>query len=142
MSNRVILSGRLCFEPELKTTPDGTEVVSFRIAVSRAFQKDKTDFFDVVAWRKTAVFFCQYFHKGDGIEVDGQLQTRQYQAKDGTNRTVVEIHADNVSFPPSKGKSASDTTVSAVPPQNESPVTESSELNRVIDDDLPFGRDN
>lgn len=148
MSNRTVLSGRLCFEPELKTTPDGTEVVNFRIAVPRVYQKDKTDFFDIVAWRKTAVFVCQYFHKGDGIEVDGQLQSRQYQAQDGTIRTVVEVVADNVSFPPGKGKQSSDSNVSVVPvpsPQSESSTSGLDELNRISDetpssdgDDLPF----
>lgn len=148
MSNRVVLSGRLCYEPELKTTNNGKEVVNFRIAVPRIYDKDNTDFFDIVAWEKTAVFLCQYFRKGDGVEVDGQLRTRQYQAKDGTNRTVVEIYADNVSFPPGKGKQSNDINVSAVPvtPQlNESPTSKLDELNNMNDevptlddDDLPF----
>lgn len=142
MSNRTVLSGRLTHEPELKTTADGTEVLSFRIAVPKPFKRDEADFFDIVAWRKTAVFVAQYFRKGDGIEVDGRLQTRQYQAKDGTNRTVVKVVADNVSFPPGKGKQQE--TADEVP--SVTPVSGMDELNRISDeaptpdggDDLPF----
>ncbi|MBQ8057626.1 MAG: single-stranded DNA-binding protein [Ruminococcus sp.] len=102
MINRVILMGRLVSDPELKTTTSGISVTSFRIAVDRSYVKAgaerQADFFDIVAWRNTAEFVCRNFGKGSLIAVDGQLQSRQYQAKDGTNRTVVEVVADNVSF--------------------------------------------
>ena len=102
MLNRVILMGRLVSDPELKTTTSGISVTSFRIAVDRSYVKAgaerQADFFDIVAWRNTAEFVCRNFGKGALIAVDGQLQSRQYQAKDGTNRTVVEVVADNVSF--------------------------------------------
>ena len=102
MLNRVILMGRLVSDPELKTTPSGVSVTTFRIAVDRSYVKSgeerKADFFDVVCWRSTAEFVCRYFGKGALIAVDGQLQSRTYQAKDGTNRYVVEVVADNVSF--------------------------------------------
>ena len=102
MLNRVILMGRLVSDPELKTTPTGVSVTSFRIAVDRSYVKSgeerKADFFDIVAWRSTAEFVCRYFGKGAMIAVDGQLQSRTYQAKDGSNRYVVEVVADNVSF--------------------------------------------
>ena len=102
MLNRVILMGRLVSDPELKTTPSGVSVTTFRIAVDRSYVKSgeerKADFFDVVCWRSTAEFVCRYFGKGALIAVDGQLQSRTYQAKDGTNRYVVEVVTDNVSF--------------------------------------------
>ncbi len=102
MINRVILMGRLVSDPELKTTATGISVTTFRIAVDRSYVKTgeerKADFFDVVCWRNTAEFVCRYFGKGSLIAVEGQLQSRTYQAKDGTNRYVVEVVADNVSF--------------------------------------------
>ncbi len=102
MLNRVILMGRIVADPELKTTGTGISVTSFRIAVERSYVKSgeerKADFIDVVCWRNTAEFVCRYFGKGSLIAVEGQLQSRTYQAKDGTNRYVVEVVADNVSF--------------------------------------------
>ena len=102
MINRVILMGRLVGDPELKTTQSGVSVTSFRIAVDRAYVKQgeerKADFFDIVCWRNTAEFVCRYFGKGSLIALEGQLQSRTYQAKDGSNRNVVGVVADNVSF--------------------------------------------
>ena len=102
MLNRVILMGRLVADPELKTTASGINVTSFRIAVDRSYVKSgeerKADFIDIVCWRQHADFVCRYFGKGSLIAVEGQLQTRTYQAKDGTNRNVVEVVADNISF--------------------------------------------
>ena len=102
MLNRVILMGRLVADPELKTTGSGISVTSFRIAVDRNYVKQgeerKADFIDIVCWRQQAEFVCRYFGKGSLIAIEGQLQTRTYQAKDGTNRNVVEVVADNISF--------------------------------------------
>lgn len=102
MLNKVILMGRLTAVPELKTTQSGNSVTSFRIAVERNYVKQgeerKADFIDIVCWRQTAEFVCRYFTKGSMIALEGQLQTRTYQAKDGSNRHVTEVVADNVSF--------------------------------------------
>ena len=102
MLNRVILMGRITADPELKTTNTGVSVTSFSIAVDRNYVKQgeerKADFFNIVCWRSTAEFVCRYFGKGSLIAVEGQLQSRQFQAKDGSNRYVVEVVADNVSF--------------------------------------------
>lgn len=102
MLNRVVLMGRLVADPELKTTNSGVSVCSFRIAVDRNYVKNgeqrQADFFDIVAWRSSAEFVCRHFTKGSLIAVDGQLQTRQYQTKDGSNRSAVEVVADNISF--------------------------------------------
>lgn len=102
MINIVVLMGRLVADPELKTTNTGVSVTTFRIAVDRSYVKAgaerEADFFDVVAWRSTAEFVCRNFSKGSLIALDGQLQSRQFQTKDGQNRTVVEVVANNVSF--------------------------------------------
>lgn len=102
MLNVVALMGRLVYEPELKTTQNGTNVCSFRIAVDRSFTRQgeerKADFIDVTAWRQTAEFVSKYFQKGSMIAIEGSLQTRQYQDKSGNNRTSTEVLASQVSF--------------------------------------------
>lgn len=102
MLNVVAIMGRLVYDPELKTTTQGTSVCSFRIACDRnraaKGEERKADFIDVVAWRQTAEFICKYFQKGSMIAIEGSLQTRQYQDKSGNNRTAVEVVANNVSF--------------------------------------------
>ena len=106
MLNIVALMGRLVYDPELKTTQNGTNVCSFRIAVDRSFARQgeerKADFIDVTAWRQTAEFVCKYFQKGSVIAIEGSLQTTSYQDKNGNNRTKVEVVASNVSFCGSK----------------------------------------
>lgn len=122
MLNRAILMGRLVADPELKTTNTGVSVTTFRIAVDRSYVKAgaerQADFFDVVAWRSSAEFVCRYFSKGSLIAVDGQLQSRQFTTKDGQNRTVVEVVADNISF---TGERRGTETPSNAPVSNEMP---------------------
>jgi len=102
MFNKVILMGRICHDLELKTTPSGFSVLSFRIAVDRNYQVKgedrKADFFSVVAWRSTAEFVSKYFGKGRMIMVDGELQTRQYVDKNGQNQNIVEVVANSIHF--------------------------------------------
>ena len=151
--NSVVLLGRIVFDPELKTTPNGKEVVNFRIAVDKPYQKDSergVDFFDVVAWGKTAAFIAQYFTKGKPIVVIGSLQTRTYEAKDGSNRHVTEILANSVEFvpnskndgtAPNSGHSEPNYTAPAAPPQMDSLLDDTKSSDVVIvgaEDDLPF----
>jgi len=109
MLNCAVLMGRLVADPELRTTSNGTSVTSFRIAVDRNFvrqgEERQADFIDVVAWRQTADFVTRYFHKGSMIAVQGSIQTRNYEDKNGNKRTAVEVVADNVSFCGSKAES-------------------------------------
>lgn len=102
MLNSAVIMGRLTANPELKTTENGVNVLRFTVAVERAI-KDKngnkqTDFINVVAWRQTAEFVARYFKKGDMIAVKGQIQTRQYDDRNGNKRTAVEIVTGEVSF--------------------------------------------
>ena len=124
MINRVVLMGRLVADPELKTTSTGVSVTSFRIAVDRNYVKSgeqrQADFFDIVAWRSSAEFVCRNFSKGSLIAVDGRLQSRQYKTKDGQNRTVVEVVADNISFTGERRESA--PTYQAPAYQNTEPI--------------------
>ena len=97
--NKVILTGYIASDIELKTTNQGTAVTSFRLAVRRPKTKnDMTDFLTIVAWRSTAEFISKYFHKGSGIEIYGIVTTRKWQDKDGNNRYATEIVAEGVDF--------------------------------------------
>ena len=110
MYNKVIMMGRICTDVGLKTTPNGTNVCSFRIAVDRRFQQKgeerKTDFFNVVAWRSTGELVNKHFGKGRMILVEGEMQTRQYTDKSGNQSTWYEINAERVSFTGEKSGNA------------------------------------
>lgn len=106
--NKVILLGNLTADPEVKQTQSGLSVVSFTIAVNHRVSKEseqKTDFINIVAWRKTAEFVGQYFKKGKPILVCGSIQTRSYTDKSGNKRIAVEVLADEVGFVESKAAS-------------------------------------
>lgn len=107
--NRAVIMGRLTADPELRRTPNGVSVTAFSVAVNRKFaDKDgnrQADFIDVVAWRQTAEFVTKYFKKGNMIALDGAIQTRTYQDKQGNNRKATEIVAEQVYFCESKGNS-------------------------------------
>ena len=134
MYNKIILMGRIVADPELKTTPQGVNVCSFRIAVDRRFQQKgeerKSDFFNVVAWRQQGEFVAKYFGKGRMILVEGELTTRQYTDKNGANATWYEIVADRCSFTGEKGESAA--VVQGAPPVAAAPET------APTDSDYPF----
>lgn len=102
MLNRVILMGRITQELELRQTPNGISVLSFSIAIDRNFAKQgeerQTDFIDCVAWRQQAEFISKYFGKGRMIAVEGSIQTRTYQDKNGNNRKAVDVVVDRASF--------------------------------------------
>ena len=100
--NIVALMGRLTRDPEMRKTPQGVSVATFTVAVDRSFVKQgeerQADFIDIVCWRNTAEFVCKYFQKGSMIALNGSIQTRTYQDKNGNNRKAFEIVADNVHF--------------------------------------------
>lgn len=137
--NKVILVGNLVEEPQLKTTPSGVSVVSFRIAVGRRFKSEgqpDADFVTIVAWRSTAEFICKYFTKGNSILVCGQLQQRGYTDKEGIKRSVLEVVADEVSFAGFKPEGKSENTIPNNAPQTQTDVGHFEEIGK--EDDLPF----
>lgn len=142
MLNCAVLMGRIVADPELKTTNTGLSVTSFRIAVDRSFVKQgeqkQADFIDIVAWRQTAEFVARYFKKGSMIAVQGSIQTRSYEDKQGNKRTAVEVVADNVSFCGSKAESG---TQNDFPPiANTAKPAGKVDFEEIDDDDddLPF----
>ena len=101
--NKALLIGNLTRDPDLRYTAAGTAVANLRLAVNRTFtvqgeRREETLFIDVVAWGKQAEACAEYLAKGSAILVDGRLQSREYEAKDGGKRTVVEVVADTVQF--------------------------------------------
>ena len=136
--NKVLLTGRLTANPEIKVTNSGVEVMSFSLAVDRGI-KDKatgnriTDFINCVAWQKTAVFINSYFKKGDGIELEGSIETRKYIDKNGENRTAFEIKIDKVGFTQGKANTDSSFSVPTVPS-----AASNDSQNFESDEDLPF----
>ena len=112
MLNKIFIMGRLTRDPELRRTQSGTPVTSFSLAVDRDYKtqsgEKETDFIDVVAWRATAEFVAKYFTKGRMAVVEGRLQIRAWQDKEGNNRRSAEVVADNVYFGDSKRDSAGD----------------------------------
>lgn len=110
MLNCVTLIGRLCTDVELRTTTSGKSVANFRIAVDRAYTKQgeqrQADFITIVAWGSTADFISRYFSKGSMIALRGEIQTRNYEDKDGKKRTAFEVLAREVSFCGSKNETS------------------------------------
>ena len=143
MLNCAILMGRLVADPELRTTANDVSVTSFRIAVDRAYQKQgeerQADFIDIAAWRQTAEFVSRYFRKGSMIAVQGSIQTRNYEDKQGNKRIAVEVVADNVSFCGSKNETAAPQNVYPPVVANQKPNPNIDfESIEDDDDDLPF----
>ena len=105
--NKVILMGRLTADPELRQTPQGTAVTRFTVAVNRRYSKDsqqQADFITCVAWRQTAEFICRFFSKGRMIAVEGSLQVRTWDDRDGKRQYSTEVIVDNAEFTGSKNE--------------------------------------
>ena len=106
MLNKIFIMGRLTRDPELRRTQNGTAVAGFALAVDRDYKNadgtKETDFIEVVAWRSSAEFVSKYFAKGRMAVVEGRLQIRDWQDKDGNKRRNAEVVADNVYFGDSK----------------------------------------
>ena len=102
MMNVICLVGRLVHDPEIKSTNSGSRVSTFAIAVDRYRPgqdgQRMVDYIDIVVWNKTAEFVCNYFKKGSWIAVNGRLETRSYEDKNGNKRKVFEVIADGVNF--------------------------------------------
>ena len=144
--NKVILIGNLASDPELRRTQSDIPVCTFRIAVQRRFANQQgvreADFIPIVVWRQTAELCARFLTKGRKCAVVGQLQTRSYDAQDGTKRYVTEIIADNVEFCDSRADAARPRTDNP-PPVPEPPVGYGANNNNggfteVDDDELPF----
>lgn len=134
--NKIIITGRLVRDPELRTCNSGTEVCNFALAVDRRVKKGdekQTDFIDCTAWGKTGVFVSTYLHKGDGANVEGRLESRAWTDKDGNKRTSWAVTVDNIEFPHGRSGKKPDDELPAPAPQEFSEVPETED-----DGELPF----
>ena len=132
--NRVMLIGNVGTDPEMRYTPGGIPVTSFRIATSRVYttgdgeRKQETEWFTVVAWRKQAESCSQFLTKGQRVYVEGSLRTRAWEGKDGQKRTNIEVIANRVLFLDRQAAAAL---------SSEEPAVERIE-DEVEPEDLPF----
>jgi single-strand DNA-binding protein len=128
--NRVILIGRLTRDPELRYTPaNGVAVAGFRLAVDRPFTnqqgEQETDFIDIVVWRKQAEACANYLKKGSLVAVEGRLQVRSFDDREGIRRRVAEVVAENVRF------------LERLSGQKDADTFSGEEMD-ISDDDVPF----
>ncbi len=141
MLNCAIIMGRLTADPELRKTSTGVSVTSFTVAVDRngkvaEGQERQADFITVTAWRGTADFVVRYFRKGNMIAIQGSIQTRSYEDKNGNRRTAVEIVADNASFCGSRNTDGASQSQNS---QNSTDVQQNQQFENVADGDFSFG---
>jgi single-strand DNA-binding protein len=142
--NRVFLIGNLTADPELRYTPQGTAVCSFRLAVNRKYKdqqgqtKDETCFLNITVWGKQGENCASYLSKGRRAFVEGRLRSRSWQTEDGQKRTVIEVVADRVQFldAPSRGAGRGPTPEQAQP-QEVAGASAEAEFPPT-DDDIPF----
>ena len=140
MLNSAIIMGRLTADVELRTTPNGTSVARFTVAVERNYksgEERQADFIDCIAWRNTADFVSTYFKKGQMIAVEGNIQTDNFTDKDGNKRKSVQVVANNVSFCGSKNEAPKPAPTEAT---NIDIEPDDADGFTIIDDDegLPF----
>lgn len=150
--NKVQLIGNLTRDPELKYTPQGTAVCTFGIATNRQWttesgeKKDEADFHRLVAWNKLAEICGQLLKKGRKVYVEGRLQTRSWQAQDGTQRSTTEVVINDMIILDKKEDGAPNADIDIPEPQIESqeepvsekPVKKSKKAEAVDDEDIPF----
>ena len=145
--NKAILIGNLARDPETRNTPSGVSCTTFTVACNRRFVNQQgvreADFINCVAWRQNADFVARYLTKGSKVAVEGSIQTRSYDAQDGTKRYVTEIIADNVEFLGSRddgarsgGYDAPAAPAAAAPRPQTAPANGG--FTEVDDDELPF----
>lgn len=131
MLNICVLIGRLTKDPDLRYTPNGVAVANFTLAVDRVFSKEKeTDFIPCVVWRKQAENCAEYIGKGSLVAVEGRIQVRSYDDKNGQRRWITEIICDSVQFLDRRGQQEQEQQQ-----EQEAPIGEEVEFS---EDDIPF----
>lgn len=145
--NKVFIAGRLTADPELRTTPGGAHVISFSVATNRVWtdkngsRKEETEFHNVVAWGRQAEIVNQFLKKGGLILVEGRLQTRSWEGKDGQTRRTTEIVAERIQLGPRAGGGAAPSSPRAEgvdeAKKEDMPVIDLDSEN-INPEDLPF----
>lgn len=149
MMNKVVLIGRLTKDPDLRYTSSNIAAVSFTIAINRTFTNQQgvreADFINIVAWRKQAENVKKYITKGNLVAVEGRIQTRNYDDKEGKKVYVTEVVADSVQFLEPKGQRSGDGNNNFVPSDNipttdvgDEPYIDFGQTVELSDDDIAF----
>lgn len=142
MMNKAILIGNLANDPETRTTQSGVQQCSFRLAVQRRFANaqgvKEADFIPVVAWRQLAELCSRYLAKGRKVAVEGTIQTRSYDAQDGTKRYVTEIVAESVEFLGSKDQQGAQAAPAQGDVVKQAQEVFGGNFTEVDDEELPF----
>jgi single-strand DNA-binding protein len=146
--NKVILIGRLGKDPELKYTPSGTPVAKFTLATDEAFKdqsgelQKRTEWHNIVAWKRLAEICGEYLTKGKQVYIEGSIQSRQYQDKEGIKRTFYEIVARQMTMLGSRGDSerpaADRPTAQTSAAPTASREMEEMPSSEITDEDIPF----
>jgi len=141
--NNVCLIGRITKDPELRYTPSNVANAQFTLAVNREYKNAngeyEADFINCVAWKQTAEFVAKYAKKGNQLGITGSIQTRNYQAQDGTTRYVTEVIAKSVVLCDKASNNAPSTKTEQTPKvENQTPKTADFDVKDVAEDDLPF----
>ena len=142
--NKVFLIGNLTRDPELNTTPNGISVCRFSLAVQRRFANSDgerdADFINCVAWRGLADNVAKYVKKGQKVAVSGSIQTRSYEAQDGSKRYSTDIIAEDVEFisPKRDSEDGEPTSKSKFDDDDNSGKSKIATFEPIDDDDLPF----
>jgi len=124
--NKAILYGNLTRDPELKSLPSGAQVCEFGIATNRTWKdkngakQESVDYHNIVVFGRQAEIVKQYLHKGSGLFIEGRIQTRSWDAQDGTKRYRTEIVADRIQFGPKSGSGGTYNAPAAQPSQDAS----------------------
>ncbi|GAA6116734.1 single-stranded DNA-binding protein [Apilactobacillus kunkeei] len=138
MINRTVLTGRLTDDIDLRYTPSGSAVGNFRLAVNRRFTNQngerEADFINCVVWKKTAENLANFTHKGSLVAIDGRIQTRNYDNKDGKKVYITEIVVEQFALLEPR----QDNQVQQPQQNNMSPFDNTSDQVDITDDDLPF----
>lgn len=142
--NMVFLMGNLTRDPELRYTPNGQAVANFAVATNRSWKdgegetKDAVEFTDVVVWGKTAENVANYLKKGRKVHIIGRLQTRNWEAQDGSKRYKTEVIANDVTFLGGKGESTGEG-VDSLPEDDTNQDQKNKKTADDIDiEDIPF----
>ena len=139
--NKAILIGRITANPELRTTQSGNQNTTFSLAVNRNYTKEdgtrETDFISCTAWKKTAENIVKYCSKGSQIAIEGRIQTRSYDAQDGTKRYVTEVLVENIHFLGKNEPKAGDKEQDIVKTNESDPFAFLDDME-LKEDDLPW----
>ena len=154
--NRATILGRLTRDPESRTTPSGLMVTNFAVATSTVWtdaaskeKKEQTEFHNIVAWRRLGEIVAQYLKKGNQVYVEGRIQTRSYEAQDGSKKYRTEILADNLIMFGSKPAGACSAPTQASAPAEiptieqdfsvpKTPINTAPDSEEISVEDIPF----